>query len=499
MAGDLTTSGQRWLIKAGMSGNAFRLPDTIEPGKFDVVMSMWYTCFCGNMKASQVKIMRNFKYLWRRDDDKIASRPNLGIATNLRELQFLMSSGRIDRSDFDAITVDQWGQLEGYNLDLSFEHVPAVKDGNRTISAEIAKSPEALLETLDIIVNGITSGYYDEGGKTLPGTTTKAYFEGAKDAIVALEVISGNMGVYLPNAIGPCFALGAYGSYDSLVMALRRFYGEDECQESMIDVVKKILKIAKKNSKMEQKVAEFRELAHRLMIVDRDCWIKPRNFTDDRTAFMTAAESCGPFANSLFTALVISQTVPQGRYQAIQTLLNARVSDSSYKGWHLNRPELYKILDAEKKGTGAANAVDPATETVGYASAYNNRSKQGKKTGSKTKPQKKVSKPKKKNQSSNSVERMCRTCTQAAGKPIYHDGPYGGGKNCKYGKSGKPKQSRRLGAVDTGAEAAAAAEDDNDGNDDDDHYSNSDEDSDCGVCEEEYLPSFGGHCYGGNI
>ena len=57
--------------------------------------------------------------------------------------------------------------------------------------------------------------------------------------------------------------------------------------------------------------------------------------------------------------------------------------------------------------------------------------------------------------------------------------------------------NRRLGAVDTGAEAATAANDE-EGNDDEDHYSN-DEDSDCGVCEEEYLPSFGGHCYGGNI
>ena len=498
MAGDLTTSGQRWLIKAGMSGNAFRLPDTIEPGKFDVVMSMWYTCFCGNMKASQVKIMNNFKYLWRRDDDKIASRPNLGVATNLRELQFLMSSGRIDRSDFDSITVEQWGTLEGYNQELSFEHVPAVKENNRTIHPEVAKSPEALLETLDIIVNGITSGYYDEGSKTPAGTTTKAYFDGAEDAIVALEVISGNMGLYLPNAIGPSFALGAYNSYDSLVMALRRFYGEDENTETMIDVVKKILKIAKKDSKMEQKIAEFRELAHRLMIVDRDRWIKPRNFIDDRTAFMTAAENCGPFANTLFTALVISQTVPQGRYQAIQTLLNARVSDSSYKGWHLNRPELYKILDAERKSGGAANAVDPATDTIGYAGVYN-RPKQNKKSQSKSKAPKKAAKPKKKSQSSSkTVERMCRTCTQAAGKPIYHDGPYGGGKNCKYGKNGKPKQSRRLGAVDKDAEAAAGGDEDD--NPSDDPYSNSDDaDSDVGVCEEEYLPSFGGHCYGGDI
>ena len=498
MAGELTTSGQKWLIKAGMSGNAFRLPDKIESGKFDVVIGMWYTCFCGNMKASQVKIMRNFKYLWRRDDDRIASRPNMGIATTLKELRFLMSSGRIDRSDFDSITVEQWGALEDFSEDLSYEHQPAVKDAqNRTISVEVAKTSDAILKTVDAVVNGVTNNYYAEGGAK-PGAATKAYFEGAKDAIYAMEIVCGNMGLYLPNAIAPSFALGAYNNYESLMAALRRFYGEDECQETMIDVVRKIVKIAKKDLRMEQKIAEFRELAHRLMITgsDPDKWIKPRNFTDDRTAFMMAGETCGPFANSLFTALVISHTVPQGRYQAIQSLLNARVSDSSYKGWHLNRPELYKILDAERKNTGSASAVDPAAETVGYA-GVSNRSK---KAQSKSKQQKKVQKPKKKSQSSTSVDRMCRTCTQAAGKPVYHDPPYGGGKNCKYGRSGKSKQSRRLNSVQPNGEDTANNDDGGDGGGSDPYSgSDGDESEDVGVCEEEYLPGFGGHCYGSDI
>ena len=448
------------------------------------------------MKAEQVKIMRNFKYLWRRDDDRISSRPNMGVATTFKELKFLMSSGRIDRSDFESITVDQWGDVEAFDGDLVYAHQPAVKNAqNITITPEVAKTSDAVLKTLDAIVNGITSGYYAGGAeKAANGTVTKAYFEGAKDAVFAMEVVGGNMGLYLPNAIAPSFALGSYNSYDSLMAALRRFYGEDECQETMIDVVRKIVKIAKKDLRMEQKIAEFRELAHRLMIVDREKWIKPRNFTDDRTAFMEAAENCGPFLNSCFTALVISHTIPQGRYSAIQSLFNARVSDSSYKGWHMNRPELYKILDAEKKVTGAALAVDE-TETVGYAGAFN-RNRSSKKAQSKPKQSKKVQKPKKKSQSSSSVDRMCRTCTQAAGKPVYHDPPYGGGKNCKVGKSGRSKQSRRLGAVQDG-ENQSNTNDDNEN--ESDPYSGSDGEDDVGMCEEEYLPSFGGHCYGGDI
>ena len=160
----------------------------------------------------------------------------------------------------------------------------------------------------------------------------------------------------------------------------------------------------------------------------------------------------------------------------------------------MNRPELYKILDAEKKVTGAALAVDE-TETVGYAGAFN-RNRSSKKAQSKPKQSKKAQKPKKKSQSSSSVDRMCRTCTQAAGKPVYHDPPYGGGKNCKVGKSGKGKQSRRLGAVQDG-ENQSNTNDDNEN--ESDPYSGSDGEDDVGMCEEEYLPSFGGHCYGGDI
>ena len=287
--GDLTTEGQKWLVKAGMSGNAFRLPPTIEPGKFDQVISMWYTCFCGNMKTEQVKIMRNFNYLWRRDDDRISSRPKAGIATNLKELQFLMSSGRIDRSDFDDISVDLWGEVEGLG-ELHFEAVKA--QASPPVTAK-AKTADKYLKALDKIVTGITNGYY--AGEPAAGSTTKAYFENAKEAITAMEVVCGNMKMYLPLAIAPSFALGSYSSYDSLMAALRRFYGEDECQETITDVVKKIVKIAKKNLRMEQKVAEFRELAYRLMITSEDKWIKARDFTDDRTAFQTAAEFYGPF------------------------------------------------------------------------------------------------------------------------------------------------------------------------------------------------------------
>ena len=179
--GDLTAVGQKWLIKAGMSGNAFRLPDKIEPGKFDQVISMWYTCFCGNMKTDQVKTMRNFKFLWRRDDDRISSRPVRGIAMNFVDMKFLMSSGRIDRGDFSSISIDQWAEVETFDGPLIYRDVPAKMNTlGQVEEAAIPKTAATLLSTLDAIVSGITNGYYDTAGAKA-GEIAEAYFKGAKD------------------------------------------------------------------------------------------------------------------------------------------------------------------------------------------------------------------------------------------------------------------------------------------------------------------------------
>ena len=492
---DLTTAGQKWLFKAGMSGNAFRLPEKVEPGKFDQVISLWYTCFCGNMKTDQIKVMHAFKYLWRRDDSKIAVRPNRGVARDLNELKFLMGAGRIDRDDFAAITVEEWAAVESLQT-LVCEDIPEVKEkiGAQEVvkTASVAATDSKILATIDTIINGITNGYYrvTDGA---PGATAKAYFAGAKAACDAMEVVCTNMEMYLCTAIAPSFANGSYSSYESLMAALRRYYGVDEFQETMVDIIKKIVKVAKKEQRMEQKVAEFRELAHRLMIVDKEKWLKTRDFTDDRSAFMEAAENYGPMLNSMFTALVMSLTIPQSRWSAIQTLFNARSTDTSYRGWHLNRPELYKILDAEKKVPNTIAGVEDADDTIAYAGKFN-KPKPKKKNAQKSKS--KSSNKKKSSKSGNTVDRMCRHCTQHMNKPVYHDFPYGGGKNCRIGKNGKPKKSRRINQVDDkdGGSDSTNLANSNNTNDDssEDDEDDNDSDSDVGALYEEYFPSFGG-------
>ena len=496
-------------MKAAMSGNAFRLPEKIEQGKFEQTINLWYTCFCGNMKAKQVKAMRNFKFLWRRDDEKIATRPNRGVAVNLKQLQFLMGSGRIDRSDFPSIKLEQWAEVEAFEGDLVYELVPETyKPGTVEVETTAIPATKAeVLKTIDAIVDGITNGYYKDETNSDVGATAKAYFDGAKDAVDAMEAVYSNMVLYLPNAIVPSFALGSYGNYESLMSALRRFYGEDECQQTMIDVIRKIIKLVKKDQRMEQKIAEFREMAHQLMIVDQKDWIKPRDFTDDRTAYMEAAENYGPFTNTLLLAMVFSHTIPENRWPSIQTLFNARMTDISYKGWHENRPELYKILDTERKSSRAISGVQQ-DETIAYAnnSGWKKNSKNSNKSNGRNSKKKNSSGSKKQSSSQNSrsIDRMCRFCTQHAGKPVYHDPPYGGGKSCKFDKKGKPanRQSRRLNKVEQNAAAdggdsqSVANDDGNDGTGSDGDASDYEED--LGMLDEDCYPHFGGG-FGSNI
>ena len=484
-------------MKAAMSGNAFRLPEKIEPGKFEQTINLWYTCFCGNMKSNQVKAMRNFRFLWRRDDEKIASRPNRGIAANFKQLQFLMSSGRIDRSDFPSISITDWAEVEEKKDDLVYEDVAAVyQDDDQAkdlISAAVPQTKVTVLKTVDAIVNGITNSYYEEEGD--PGTTAKAYFEGSTKAIEAMEVVYSNMELYLPYAIVPSFQFGNYNDYESLMSALRRYYGEDECQQSMIDVIRKIVKLVKKEQRMEQKIAEFREIAHQFMIVDQKDWIKPRDFTDDRTAYMEAAENYGPFTVTMLLAMVFSHNIPENRWSEIQTLFNARCTDISYKGWHKNRPELYKILDAEKKISGAISGVQADAETIAYAnkSGWKKNSKKNSNQGKAKRSNNSGKKQSNNGGGSKTADRMCRVCSQNAGKLIYHDPPYGGGKNCKYTKPRKAKQSRRLGAVkDSAADGGDSPPADQEEEDQYEGGASHESDSDCGALDEDFYPSFGG-------
>ena len=156
-------------------------------------------------------------------------------------------------------------------------------------------------------------------------------------------------------------------------------------------------------------------------------------------------------------------------------------------------------MDAEKKTPRAISGVD--SETIAYAN--NSGWKKGQKKNQKStqsKSKKSISSGKNRSSTgggSKTVERMCRSCTQAAGKPIYHDGPYGGGRNCKYNKNGKPKRSRGVNSVQQNAPAeegdsSPAGQEDQEVSSNDEGGDSGDNDNGAFALYEDYYPSFGG-------
>ena len=521
MGEELTSLGQKWLQKAGISGEAFRFP---EPGQlkqpFQTVMRAWKTTLCGNMKTEQIKVMKAFKFMWRRDDEDLASRPNRGVALTLKDLQFFMRAGRVSRSDFldtqgqSEISVNDWAKVEDAKDELVYKTTYSVTPdpaANPPVVGvvETPRTDEASLVVVDKIVNFLTNDYYRS---ETDGEAGKAYFANASKNLDALEVAYSNLAMYLPYSLQPSFTNGAYQSWDSTISAMRRLHGVDECQETMMDIMKDLIRIARKSQRMEQKVAEFREFARKLMITEKSEFIRCRDFPDDVTAYMTMAESYGPLMNTMFNTLVVALTVPSSRFDPIQTMFAARTVDTSYRAWHMNRPEFYKIIDAEKKLPGSVGSVDNNDdECVGYAGQQSrrsgNRGDRQKSRKSKKTVQKSTRKGRDgKNRSTGgkggnkSADRMCRHDTQHAGRPIYHDAPYGGGRNCKYDRNGKPRKSRALGEVSGSADVGecddSPADDDKDGNGD---ASDSSSDGCYGVDEDDYCPSFSGDCVGNDI
>ena len=169
MGEELTSLGQKWLQKAGISGEAFRFP---EPGQlkqpFQTVMRAWKTTLCGNMKTEQIKVMKAFKFMWRRDDEDLASRPNRGIALTLKDLQFFMRAGRVSRSDFldaqgqNEISVNEWAAVEDAKEELAFKTTYSVEPDESASPpvvgvVEKPKTEDAILTVVDKIVN-----FFDE-------------------------------------------------------------------------------------------------------------------------------------------------------------------------------------------------------------------------------------------------------------------------------------------------------------------------------------------------
>ena len=134
--------------------------------------------------------MEAFKFLWRRDDHKkVASIPARGIPGTVKELIYLMADSRICRETV-GIELTQWTEMM------------ALQSWQQVLANGVQPTPEDVKKNFDKLVNYLTSDYYK---KAVPGETTVAYFEDAKNTRKAMDKVFKNGQMFLPSDLSPNF------------------------------------------------------------------------------------------------------------------------------------------------------------------------------------------------------------------------------------------------------------------------------------------------------
>ena len=476
MSFSLSEADQLKIInKSAQVGNAHRL----LPLKSitDTAIETWEHCFTGNLSDQEAMKMEAFHFLWRKGDvGKVATIPFRGVAANVTQLVYLMADNRIFRESV-GLEVSEW--LELMKLEVFQMETKLASGGDPAV----AKTSDVLKKNLDKVVNFITTDYYKADK---PGEATEAYFKDAKESRKAIDKVYKNAQLYLLEDLCPSFEDGAYENWASVMKAIRRFFGKDECQETMIDRFKTLREIVKSNKRMETKVIKFREFLRKFMVDSKDekDWIKGRDFPDDKRAFQTAPERYSPAFATLFQYIIFCEKIPYADWEKVQTTYHGFLKEPTYRNWHEQRPELYKIMDRAMKKSESINGMSEQEPEINYFSRSGGKGKQVPKRKEKGKEWK--SQKSKSYGSSNSNSRQfakrksdkgklspklqkykCNRCSRFAGRPIAHKGPYGGGanSNCLYNKKGKRRN---------GYEAINKADEDDD-EDEDESDSDSDE------------------------
>ena len=464
------------LTKSALIGHAHRLPNK---NCSESRIENWQTGVTANLAEDESLKLESFKFLWRRDDyKKVATIPPRGIAGDIRQLVYLMVDGRISREAV-GIEPDAW-----MDMCMTTEFNMKADAGPPAIVA----TPVQVKQNFDKLVNYITTDYYDDPSEA--GATTEAYFADVKASRKSMDKIYKSTELYIPEDLRPNFKNGSYGSWEAVVKAVMRLHGHDETQETVIDHFLKLRDIIKSTKRMEVKVGKYRELIRKIMVdsTDEKDMIKGIDFPGDMTSYQKVPEKYGPFANFIFQYMVFDKQIPEDSWVKIQTEYQTFIKSQTYKSWHENRPELYKIIDREvKRAKGKAMAVSRQNEDTDInwtGSKFKKDKKQGSRQSKGYKNQKESRYESKQKGSSKKdtidlkraeriLQRKCKVCSKYAKKIVLHKGPYHGGPNCLFTKDGKRRTGKRsMNEVESRDESSG---DENDYDEDSDKEATEDE------------------------
>ena len=451
--------------RSAQVGNAHRLLPLKNVS--NVAIETWEHCFVGNLSDTEAMKMESFRFLWRRDDTKkMATIPFRGVAGNITQLKYLMGDNRIFREE-TGLELTEWMTI------LSLDHFDMKDVPQAGDTAGRGATSVSIKQNLDKIVNYITTDYYAD--PLTPGKATQDYFADVKKSRKAIDKVYKNAQLYLLEDLCPSFEDGSYSSWESVMKAVRRYYGKDECQETMIDRFKALREVINSNKRMEIKVIKFREIIRKFMVDSTDSkdMIKGRDFPDDRTGYQTVPERYSAFARTMFQFMVFDKCIPTDRWESIQTTFHGYLKEPTYKNWHENSPELYKIIDRESRKAKSPAAISENSSNTIYSIDSRNVDRKKKKGSERVQKKRKSSvrrKQKVESQESSDLQKeamlrfKCKMCSRFAKRIVCHRGPYNGrpGSNCIYRKDGSKRRGYEaiiLSETESSSEESSFSED----------------------------------------
>lgn len=438
--------------KTIIAGTAFRLDGATT--KIDqYIWDGWLSGFTATMHKEEYDQCEKFAILWSQDD--VAESPELGIPGDIDELVYLVKNYKIDRKSIPLTGTNSTdghpsGEIWGKIMEMKKDKWRLVKEN------DLEPTDINIREVVDAIIKNISGGYYEKStdSEAPYGTETNKYFANAVDIRAAMRKYRYLATRLLPVDMVDPFLDGYYRSHTVLIETLKRRYGLGKDQLLMTDHFKKIAKIVKEDIPMEFKMGKLQSQINRLLIKKSEDYPACQDFPGHVT-IQRYPEECSPIVHTLLQFIVFQNTVEESNWEKLEKEYHHKISGSpSYRKWHENRYELYKILDLEKKLRGSkrlanieesdeeGNDADNDTDVEIQAVQKRYMTPQRRKQQQQQQPQRsktnryQANRPSKR-QGTTTRDRLkdlfCRNCSKFAGKPRYHYGPYGGTSNSKCG------------------------------------------------------------------
>lgn len=501
-----------------VAGQCFKLPD--EPTITDAQWESFKGTFMADLSEDVTEKAKSFRYLWEDEDENQSSaRPTYGVARNIIQLAKLLKDNKILREDIEYNShgndngnpsINAWNAVMELTSFYAFKIEADTIAGTQAIEA----TQELHRKVVDAIINFITSDYYMDAARiqhpnpsqngSIPGAIAKMYFDDYTENVKIMRKAYKCGQVLLTSDLSPNFTAGLYPNYSAIMNAVKRRYGRCRTQDTMTDFFRKLDKVFEDKSPFEFKIGMLRNLLKKYYVTDPGEFFVCKDFEDDRNK-QRYPEGFTPMVATMLHYIGFLKKIDKGRWDHVEKEYYHLIKGKpTYRSWHENRQELYKLMDEEAKtrqprinriesqsvyNIDADDAIDEMNdeELIAFVrqrrQTYRNKGQnrngwknnaqrrfdpnyrkpfqqqqqqrsqpmQRSQQPQRNRPQATVSKTQYRNipmadKRDGLRKLLCRNCSRWSGTNKYHLGPYGGTKEsmCPIDDKGRPREGFRF-------------------------------------------------------